>query len=114
MYPSLPKKVQNAIDKFATRIDFQNKEILRIKSMHNEKPDNSKIEEEIILKKAWESIGNFQLKTASDFKPSDDQLIFIEDKLEQYMRIQDEVSFFISISINLQYSRYSIKNDRNL
>lgn len=93
MYPSLPKKIQSAIDKFAMRIDFENKEILKIKNMFNEKPNDVNIEEEAILNNAWETIGNFNLKTASDFKPSEDQVILIEHKFEQYKNVQNEVSF---------------------
>lgn len=92
--PSLPKKIQSAIDRFATRIDFENKEILRIKCMLNEKPNNTKDEEEAILDNAWETIGNFNLKTASDFKPSNNKIISIEDKYQQYLHVQDEVSIF--------------------
>lgn len=99
--PSLPKKIQSAIDKFAARIDFENKEILKIKSMHNEKPDNTKVEEEAILDNAWETIGNFNLKTASDFKPSSDKIISIDDKFQQYIHVRDEVSI-------LQYFKYVI------
>lgn len=95
MYPSLPKKIQSAIDKFATRIDFENKEILKIKNMYNEKPNDANIEEEAILNNAWETIGNFNLKTASDFKPSDDQIILMEYKFEQYKNVQDEVCFLL-------------------
>lgn len=91
MYPSLPKKIQSAIDKFATRIDFENNEILKIKSMHNEKPNSSNIEEETILENARQTIGDFNLKTANDFKPSDVQVISIENKFEQYMHIQEQV-----------------------
>lgn len=93
IYPSLPKKIQNAIDKFASRIDFENKEVSRIKCMYNEKPDESNIEEEAIIEKAWETIGNFNLKMASDFKPSDDQVITMEDKFEQYTHVKEEVNF---------------------
>lgn len=93
MYPSLPKKIQSAIDKFATRIDFENKEILKIKNMYNEKPNDINVEEEAILNNAWETIGNFNLKTASDFKPSEDQNVLLEHKFEQYKNVQDEVGF---------------------
>lgn len=93
MYPSLPKKIQSAIDKFATRIDFENKEIIKIKYMYNEKPNDVDTEEETILNNAWETIGNFNLKTASDFKPSDEQNILMEQKFEQYKNVQDEVSY---------------------
>lgn len=93
MYSSLPKKIQSAIDKFAARIDFENKEILKIKNMHNEKPNDINIEEEAILDNAWETVGNFNLKTSIDFKPCDDQTVSMEHKFEQYRNVQDEVGF---------------------
>jgi hypothetical protein len=102
IYQSLPKKIQSAIDKFAARIDFENKEILKIKSMQNDKPDNTKDEEEAVLDNAWETIGNFNLKTASDFKPSNDKIISIEDKFQQYLHVRDEVYIF-------QFSKYLIQ-----
>lgn len=92
MYSSLPKKIQSTIDKFSARIDFENKEISKIKSMHNEKPDDSNIKEESILESAWKNIGNFNLKTASDFKPQDNQIISVENKFKQYMHVLDEVN----------------------
>lgn len=94
IYHTLPKKIQSAVDKFAARVDFENKEIIQIKSMHNEKPDNTNIEEEAILNEAWETIGDFNLKTAPDFKPSDEQTVTMEDKFEQYKRIKKEVSYY--------------------
>lgn len=93
IYPTLPKKIQNAIDKFAARVDFENQEILKIKSMHNEKPNNTNIEVEDIINNAWDTIGNLNLKTATDFKPSDDQVISMEDKFEQYKHVREEVHF---------------------
>lgn len=93
IYPTLPKKIQSAIDKFSIRVDFENQEILKIKNMHNEKPSNTNLEVEGILNNAWEAIGNLNLKTASDFKPFDNQVISMESKFEQYKHVQDEVHF---------------------
>lgn len=101
MYPSLPKKIQSAIDKFAARVEFEKKEILKIKNMHNEKPDNSNIEEEIILENAWKTVGNFNLKTAFDFKPSDDLIISMENKLKQYLYIQEKVNVLFFQNLKL-------------
>lgn len=61
--------------------------------MCNKKPDDINIEEEDTLNNAWESIGDFNLKTAPDFKPSKDQIITMEDKFDQYLNIQKEVYF---------------------
>lgn len=95
IYPTLPKNIQSAINKFAARVNFENQEIFKIKSMHNEKPSNTNIEVEGILNNAWETIGNLNLKTASGYKPSNDRVISMEDKFEQYKHIQEEVQFLL-------------------
>lgn len=61
--------------------------------MNNEKPDNTNIEEDAMIDNAWNTIGDFNLKTSPGFKPSDDQIISMEDKFEQYMRVKKEVNF---------------------
>lgn len=95
IYPTLPKKIQSAIDKFANRIDFENKAILKIKNMCHEKTGGGTFysEEDAVLKHAWETIGNLNLKTASDFKLSDKHTVSIEDKFIQYTDVQAEVGF---------------------
>jgi len=94
IYPTLPKKIQCAIDKFAARIEFENQEILKIKNIQNERPNNNTIEENDTLNYAKETIGTLNLKTATDFKLSDDLVISLEDKFEQYMFVRKEVHFF--------------------
>lgn len=108
MYPSLPKKIQIAIDKFAARINFENKEIRKIKSMNNERPDYTKfdLEEETEIERAWETIGDFNLKSASDFKLSDEQVVSMEDKFDQYTNVQDEVKFSCFCFYHYRFSKY--------
>lgn len=94
IYRTLPKKIQSAIDKFAARINFETREILKIKNMENEKPNNT-FEESAAQKKAWKTIGDLNLKTAKDFKMSDDLIISMEDKFAQYISIRKEVPTFL-------------------
>lgn len=104
IYPTLPKKIQSSIDKFAARIEFENQEILKIKNMYNEKPINNTIEENATLSNAWKTIGDLNLKTATDFKLSDDVVISLEDKFKQYVSVRKEVGTYISSDDN--YSKY--------
>uniref|UniRef100_A0A2S2P1G3 WD repeat-containing protein 52 n=2 Tax=Schizaphis graminum TaxID=13262 RepID=A0A2S2P1G3_SCHGA len=89
-YPSLPKKIQSAIDRFATRRNFENQEILKILNMYNNKPDNNTIEEEALLDNAWNTIGYMNLKTGSDFKLTENEIVTMEDKFEQYINVKKE------------------------
>lgn len=91
IYQSLPKKIQVAIDKFIARSDFETTKILKIKKMQKEKTHFSNVEEEATLNYARETIGDFNLKTASNFIPTDDEVISMEDKYEQYTGVQEEV-----------------------
>lgn len=92
-YSSLPKKIQSAIDRFAARRDFENQEILKIQNMYNNKPDNNNIEEEELLDNAWDTMGYLNLKTGSDFKLKENEIITMEDKFEQYIKVKKEVIF---------------------
>ncbi|XP_029344284.1 cilia- and flagella-associated protein 44 isoform X2 [Acyrthosiphon pisum] len=89
-YPSLPKKIQSAIDRFAARRDFENQEILKIQNMYNNKPDDNNIEEEALLDNAWDTIGYLNLKTGLDFKLTESEIITMEDKFEQYINVKKE------------------------
>lgn len=101
-YSSLPKKIQSAIDRFAARRDFENQEILKIQNMYINKPDNNNIEEEALLDNAWDTIGYLNLKTGSDFKLKENEIITMEDKFEQYIKVKKEVNypFFKIFKIN--------------
>lgn len=94
MYPSLPKTIQRAIDKFSARIDFENNHIRMIKSAKIKYDDSYNYEEEAKLDNARENIGLFNLKTGSDFKPSDEEMTTMEDKFNQYNDVNQEVSFY--------------------
>lgn len=61
--------------------------------MRKKKPDNINIDDESILNNAWGTIGDFNLKSAPEFKPSDDKIITMEDKFDQYVEIKEEVYF---------------------
>ncbi|XP_025191573.1 uncharacterized protein LOC112591851 [Melanaphis sacchari] len=89
-YPSLPKKIQSAIDRFATRRDFENQEILKIQNMYNNKPNNNTIEEEALLDNAWNTIGYMNLKTGSDFKLTENEIVTMKDKFEKYINVKNE------------------------
>lgn len=100
MYPSLPKTVQRAIDKFAARIDFEHNHIIAIKSLNNQSIDTYNYEEEAKIENARETIGLFNLKTGLDFKPSDEEMTSMEDKFDQYNEVHEEVSTnFIILNI---------------
>ncbi|XP_022179157.1 uncharacterized protein LOC111039821 isoform X2 [Myzus persicae] len=89
-YPSLPKKIQSAIDRFAARRDFENQEILKIQNMYNNKPANNNNEEKALLDNACNTIGYLNLKTGSDFKLTENETIAMEDKFEQYIKVKKE------------------------
>jgi len=63
--------------------------------MYNNKPDNNTIEEEVLLKNAWDTIGYMNLKTGSDFKLTENEIVTMEDKFEQYIIIKKEVSYLL-------------------
>lgn len=94
IHSSLPKKVQSAIDQFSSRIQFENEKIFEIEKMENENLNVLNIEDEALLNDVWKTTGKFNLKTASDFEPSDDKIISMEDKFCQYTSIQNEVYFY--------------------
>lgn len=68
--------------------------ILKIKSIKKGILDDMDIEDEALLDDIKKKTGELNLKSASDFKPSDDQIISIEDKFDQYTRVQNEVYFY--------------------
>jgi len=93
-YSSLPKKIQFAIDKFAARKDFENRQILKIQDMHKNKPgEDNNIEEEALLESTLDSIGYLNLKSGSHFKVTESSIIKMEDTFENYMEVKDKVSF---------------------
>lgn len=63
--------------------------------MYNNKPDNNTIEEEVLLKNAWDTIGYMNLKTGSDFKLTENEIVTMEDKFEQYINVKKEVSYLL-------------------
>lgn len=93
MYPSLPKDVQIAIDKLAARIQFEKEHLLKIKNMQTEKSEDIDYEDEAVLDNARESIGQLKLKSGLEFKPSDAEVMSMEDTFEQYDDIQQTVYF---------------------
>lgn len=101
VYPSLPKNIQKAIDKFAARMDFEDKEILEINSLHNMKLDDTNdVEYEFNVIDTLKTIGNLNLKSSPDFKPSVDQIISMEDKFQQYTEVQNQVHFHRCLYLN--------------
>lgn len=97
-YPSLPTKIQSAIDRFAARKDFENQEILKIQNMYNNKPDNNNnTDEKALLDNAWDTIGYLNLKTGLDFKLPENETITMEDKFKLYIDVKEEVHFPIPI-----------------
>lgn len=99
MYPSLPKTIQRAIDKFTARISFENNHITMIKSANFEYNDSYNYEEEAKLDDARENTGLFNLKTGSDFKPSDEETTSMEGKFNQYNEVHEEV--YINYFLNM-------------
>lgn len=91
MYQSLPKKIQSVIDKFRGRITYENEKILQIETFGNENKKYDNNLEDIEINNAWKTIGDFNLKTSPDFKPSEEQLVSMEHKYEQYMEVKNEV-----------------------
>lgn len=65
--------------------------------MYNNKPDNNNIEEEALLDNAWDTIGYLNLKTGSDFKLTENEIITMEDKFEQYISVKKEVNYPLPI-----------------
>jgi len=65
--------------------------------MYNNQPDNNNIEEEALLVNAWDTIGYLNLKTGSDFKLTENKIITIEDKFQQYIDVKKEVHRSLSI-----------------
>jgi len=63
--------------------------------MYNNKPDNNTIEEEVLLENAWDTIGYMNLKTGSDFKLTENEIVTMEDKFEQYINVKKEVSYLL-------------------
>lgn len=90
-YPNLPKKIQSAVDKFAARKDFETTVISKIITMRNEKLLMFYTNEEAMLDNAKSNIGDLNLKSSSDFKPSDDKVISMEAKFFKFMNVKDEV-----------------------
>jgi len=73
---SLLKKIQFTIDKFASRKDFENKEILNIQNIYNNKPgDNYNIEEEVLVENTRDSIGYLTLKPGSNSKVTENKIL---------------------------------------
>lgn len=62
--------------------------------MKSENLDILSIEDEALLDDVWKTTGTLNLKIASDFEPSDDQIISMEDKFGQYTEVQNEVYFY--------------------
>jgi len=92
MYPSLPKSIQTVINSFGIRKDFEIEKIAEIKNMRENKSINKYlVEDEIALDYARKTLGDLNIKSSPDFKPSSDEMISIEDKFNTYMYIQDEV-----------------------
>jgi len=93
-YSFLPKKIQFAIDKFAARKDFENRQILNIQDMHKNKPgEDNNIEEEALLESTLDSIGYLNLKSGSNFKVTENSIVKMEDTFENYMEVKDKVNF---------------------
>lgn len=63
--------------------------------MYNNKPDDNTIEEEVLLENAWDTIGYMNLKTGTDFKPTENEIVTMEDKFEQYINVKKEVSYLL-------------------
>jgi len=63
--------------------------------MYNNKPDNNTIEEEVLLDNAWNTIGYMNLKTGSDFKLTENEIVTMEDKFEQYINVKKEVNYLL-------------------
>lgn len=61
--------------------------------MYNNKPDNNNIEEKELLDNAWDTIGYLNLKTGSDFKLKENEIISMEDKFKQYIQVKKEVIY---------------------
>lgn len=93
MYPSLPKKIQVAIDKFFARTDFENSNILKIKNILVKNTQTNKIEKSVMPDNVGETIGDLNLKSAPDFQSPDHDNISMEKKFHRYMDVQNEVQF---------------------
>lgn len=93
MYPSLPKKIQVAIDKFFVRTDFETSKILKIKNILVKNTQVNEIERSATHDNVRETNNDLNLKPASDFQPSDDDNISMENKFHQYMDVQNKVQF---------------------
>lgn len=93
-YRFLPKKIQSAIDKYRARITYENDKIFHIERFENK---NKKADNNIVdigeIDYAWETIGDFNLKTSPNFRPSEDQLVSMEKKFQQYINVKEEVGF---------------------
>jgi len=61
--------------------------------MYNNKPDNNNIEEKELIDNAWDTIGYLNLKTESDFKLKENEIITMEDKFKQYIKVKKEVIY---------------------
>lgn len=94
MYPSLPKKIQVAIDKFFVRTDFETSKILKIKNIVvKNNTQVNKTERSAMSDNVKETNNDSNLKSASDFQASDNDNISMENKFRQYMDVQNEVQF---------------------
>lgn len=94
LYSSYPKKIQIAIDKFAARNDFENREIHNIQNKYKNKPDdNYNIEEEALLDNTRKSIGYLNLKSRLNLEMTEYDKITMKDKFYQYQDVKDEVNF---------------------
>lgn len=91
MYPSLPKKIQVAIDKFFVRTDFETSKILKIKNILVKNTQVNRTERLAMRDNVRETDNDLNLKSSSDFQPSDDDNISMENKYRQYMDVQREV-----------------------
>lgn len=94
MYPSLPKKIQVAIDKFFVRTDFETSKILKIKNIVvKNNTQVNETERSAMSDNVKETNNDSNLKSASDFQASDNDNISMENKFRQYMDVQNEVQY---------------------
>lgn len=92
VYPTLPKKIRNAVDRFAARIEYENRKVFEINSARDQRPKiGVDKRNNDVLNDAWRTIGDLNLKTTPNFKPSDGQTVSLEDKYRQYAFVRQEV-----------------------
>lgn len=96
IYSTLPVHIQRAIDKFTARKDIENHKINKIIAMQNEKSDVSNNDKsDIMLNNIKATLGDLSLKSSSNFKPSDEHIVSMEDKFLQYVDVLDEVNVVV-------------------